>query len=144
MASGSPDEPGAESLGGNFLNLLGSRITEAGPDRVVLRTPVADHLLQPYGIVHGGVYSSLVESAASLGGALWCAGWATPVGMDNHTYFLHAVRGGELTATATPVHRGRTVQLWQVEVANETGREVARGLVRLANLAHGDRLARPA
>lgn len=137
-APGGPDGSGPA---GDFLRVLGTDITEAGPDRVVLTTPVGPHLLQPYGIVHGGVYASLVESAASIGAAIWCAGRAMPVGMDNHTYFLHAVRSGELVAEATPIHRGRMVQLWQVVVTDEAGREVARGSVRLANLEHGDRLA---
>jgi acyl-coenzyme A thioesterase PaaI-like protein len=43
-----------------------------------------------------------------------------------------------LTATATPIHRGRTQQLWQVVIVDETGRDIARGEVRLANLASAD------
>jgi uncharacterized protein (TIGR00369 family) len=57
------------------------------------------------------------------------------VGVSNTTDFLRAVREGRLTATATPVHRGRSQQLWQVEVTDASTRLVARGQVRLQNLA---------
>jgi uncharacterized protein (TIGR00369 family) len=56
------------------------------------------------------------------------------VGVNNSTDFLRAVTEGRLTATATPVHRGRSQQLWQVAVTDEQDRLVARGQVRLQNL----------
>jgi 1,4-dihydroxy-2-naphthoyl-CoA hydrolase len=58
------------------------------------------------------------------------------VGVSNHTNFLKSVRDGErVVATATPVHRGRSQQLWQIEMRDEQDRLVARGEVRLQNLA---------
>ena len=57
------------------------------------------------------------------------------VGVANHTNFLRAVRSGRLTAVATPIHRGRTQQLWQVVITDDAGRELARGEVRLAKIA---------
>jgi uncharacterized protein (TIGR00369 family) len=91
--------------------------------------------LQPYGIVHGGVYCSVVEASASIGAALWYGERGQVVGAANNTNFLRAVREGRLVATATPVHRGRSQQLWQVEVLDDADRLVARGEVRLQNLA---------
>lgn len=55
-------------------------------------------------------------------------------GFDN-TNFLRAVREGVLTARATPIHRGRTQQLWTVDITDEQDRLVAKGELRLANLA---------
>jgi len=116
-------------------SLLGFELDEAGPDRVVMSWTVGPQHLQPYGIVHGGVYCSVVEASASIGAALWYGERGKVVGAANHTNFLRAARDGRLTATATPLHRGRSQQLWLVVISDEAGRDVARGEVRLQNLA---------
>jgi uncharacterized protein (TIGR00369 family) len=125
-------------LQAGLVTTLGMTITEATPDRVVLTWPVTPALHQPYGIVHGGVHCAAVETAASVGAALWFGDRGTVVGVSNHTDFLRGVRDGELTATATPIHRGGMQQLWLVEVTDEQGRAVARGQVRLQNLRPRD------
>lgn len=117
-----------------FDRLLGTTMVEAGPDRVVVRLEVTGDHLQPGALVHGGVYCSLVELAASVGAHAWLAGEGVAVGVTNSTDFLKAVRGGTLRGEATPVHRGRTLQLWRVEITDEAGDRVAHGTVRLANL----------
>ncbi|MDQ1286610.1 MAG: 1,4-dihydroxy-2-naphthoyl-CoA hydrolase [Actinomycetota bacterium] len=117
-----------------FIKLLGLEIVEASGDRVVVRWEARPDLHQPFGLVHGGVYCAAVETAASIGGVLWLGGRGTAVGVSNQTDFLRAVREGELTATASPVHRGRSQQLWAVEITDAGGRLVARGQVRLQNL----------
>ncbi|MEU7945446.1 PaaI family thioesterase [Micromonospora taraxaci] len=120
---------------GGLVALLGLTFKEASPDRVVISWQVRPELHQPYGILHGGVYCSVVETAASVGGGLWLADRGTVVGVSNQTDFLRAVRDGELTAVGTPVHRGRSQQLWQVEITDADERLVARGQVRLQNLS---------
>lgn len=119
---------------GGFVALLGLRFDEVTGDRVVIRWQVRPELHQPYGIQHGGVYCSVVETAASVGAALWLADRGQVVGVSNQTDFLRAVRNGELTAVGTPVHRGRSQQLWQVEITDADARLMARGQVRLQNL----------
>lgn len=114
--------------------ILGFELDEVGPDRVIMSWTVGPHHLQPYGIVHGGVYCAVVESSASIGAALWFGDRGKVVGAVNHTNFLRAVRDGKLTATATPIHRGRSQQLWLVEVTDSESRVAARGEVRLQNL----------
>ncbi|MFG2109296.1 PaaI family thioesterase [Micromonospora chersina] len=121
-------------LTGGFVALLGLKFDEVSGDRVVIRWQVRPELHQPYGIQHGGVYCSVVETAASIGGALWLGDKGKVVGVSNQTDFLRAVRDGELTAVGTPIHRGRSQQLWLVEIADEGGRLVSRGQVRLQNL----------
>lgn len=117
-----------------FDAVVGLELVEADGDRVRGRLPVAPHLHQPYGIVHGGVYCTVVETTASIGAALWFGDRGQVVGVANSTSFLRAVREGVLDVEATPVHRGRTQQLWQVSVTDEQSRLVARGEVRLANI----------
>jgi 1,4-dihydroxy-2-naphthoyl-CoA hydrolase len=122
------------NLTGGFVGLLGLRLDEATPDRVVIKWECRPELHQPYGVQHGGVYCSVVESAGSIGGALWWGDRGQVVGVSNQTDFLRSVRDGELTAVGTPVHRGRSQQLWQVDISDADGRLVARGQVRLQNL----------
>ena len=129
--------------GAGFTELIGMQIVELGPDRTVLRWTVHPQLHQPYGIVHGGVYCTAVETAASYAAAAWFGGRGNVVGVSNQTDFLRAVRDGELTAIATPVHRGRLQQLWQVEIRDESDRLVARGQVRLQNIEDADRIGGP-
>lgn len=117
-----------------FDKVLGLELLEADGDRVAGRLAVQPHLHQPYGIVHGGVYCAVVETTASVGGALWFGDRGNVVGVSNHTNFLRAVREGVLDVEALPVHRGRTQQLWQVTVKDEQDRLVAQGQVRLANI----------
>jgi 1,4-dihydroxy-2-naphthoyl-CoA hydrolase len=124
-----------EIVGTGLNDALGFSLDEAGPDRVVLSWTVGEQHLQPYGIVHGGVYCSAVESSASIGAALWFGERGKVVGAANHTNFLRAAREGRLVATATPIHRGRSQQLWQVEVTDADQRLIARGEVRLQNLS---------
>ncbi|MFF5172854.1 PaaI family thioesterase [Micromonospora sp. NPDC000089] len=124
-------------LTGGLVGLLGLRLDEVSADRVVIRWEVRPELHQPFGIQHGGVYCAVVETAASVGGSLWFGDRGTVVGVSNQTDFLRAVRDGELTAVGTPVHQGRSQQLWQVEITDSAGRLVSRGQVRLQNLTTG-------
>ena len=125
---------------GNFQEVLGLELVEASGEKVVCTLPIKPHLHQPYGILHGGVYCSVVETAASLAAALWLGDKGHVVGVVNTTNFIRATREGTLTATATPLQRGRTQQLWQVEIVDDEGRLAAHGQVRLANVVDADRL----
>ena len=121
-------------LEAGFTAPLGLQIDEASGDRMVVRWEVAPNQWQPYGIVHGGVYCTVVETVASIAAALWLGDEGQVVGVSNHTDFLRAIREGELVATGTPIHRGRTQQLWLVEVHDDGQHLVARGEVRVQNL----------
>ena len=138
------DESVMGRLGGvdGFNNVLGTEFDEVTADRVVLRCAIKPHLHQPYGIVHGGVYCSLVETAASVAAAMWLGDRGNVVGVANHTNFIRATREGTLRVVATPVQRGRTQQLWQVDISDDAERLVARGEVRLANIVDADRIGR--
>ncbi|NGM11178.1 PaaI family thioesterase [Verrucosispora sp. CWR15] len=122
------------TMSGGFFALLGLELDEISGDRVTIRWRVRPELHQPYGILHGGVHCSVVETAASLGAGVWLGERGRVVGVSNQTDFLRAVGEGELVAVGTPVHRGRSQQLWQVEITDADGRLVARGQVRLQNL----------
>jgi 1,4-dihydroxy-2-naphthoyl-CoA hydrolase len=119
-----------------FDKELGLVFTEISPDRTRAQLDVVPKLLQPMGIVHGGVYCSMVESLASVAAYTWIAtnGGGSVVGVNNNTDFLRAINSGTVYGAATPVHRGRRQQLWIVTIADSDDRLVARGQVRLQNL----------
>lgn len=120
-----------------FVGLTGIELTEASVDHAEGRLEINEDHQQPYGVVHGGVYCTLVETLASTGAALWAMdqGMAGAVGVSNKTDFLRPVTGGVLLGRAIPVHRGRTQQLWQVDITRESdGKLVAQGQVRMHNV----------
>ena len=135
-----PSTGAAPPIAGGFVELLGLRFDEVSPDRVAMSWDVTPALHQPYGIVHGGVYASVVETAASVAAAAWLGERGQVVGVNNSTDFLRAAREGTLHAVAEPVHRGRLQQLWLVEIRDENERLVARGQVRLQNIPDAHRL----
>ncbi|OBI74816.1 esterase [Mycobacterium sp. E740] len=123
-------------LGKGFDSELGLTYLEISPDGGRAQLKIDDKLLQPYGIVHGGVYCSIVESLASVSAAVWLAenGGGHVVGVNNNTDFLRAISSGTVTAVSTPVHRGRRQQLWQITITDDNDKLVARGQVRLQNM----------
>jgi uncharacterized protein (TIGR00369 family) len=123
-------------LGAGFDTELGLEYLELTPDGGKAQLQIHDKLLQPWGIVHGGVYCSIVESLASVTGQVWLGenGGGSVVGVNNNTDFLRAISGGTVSAVSTPIHRGRRQQLWLITITDETERVVARGQVRLQNM----------
>lgn len=119
-----------------FDNVLGVTFTKLGPDESRAELQIHDKLLQTAGIVHGGVYCSIVETVASASGVAWLTehGGGTVVGVNNNTDFLRAISSGTVYAVSEPLHRGRRQQLWLVTIRDEKDRVVARGQVRLQNL----------
>ena len=127
----------APNFGGGFDDELGLTYLEATPDRARAQLTISDRLLQPHGIVHGGVYCSIVESVASVSASVWLQskGLGTNVvGVNNNTDFLRAIKAGAVTAVSTPIHRGRRQQIWLIEITDTNDKMVARGQVRLQNL----------
>jgi uncharacterized protein (TIGR00369 family) len=117
-------------------------LDEVGPGRVVGHIDLNPDHHTPWGIVHGGVYSTAIESAASIGAsrAVFDQGQVA-VGLTNTTHFLRSLSAGRVTVEAAPLYQGRTHQLWRADITDDSGRLVAHGEVRLQNIAAeaGDR-----
>lgn len=121
---------------------MGVHFVRATADEVTAEIEIGPQHRQAYGIVHGGVYSGLIETVSSVGAALWAGKTGqTVVGLENHTSFLHATREGKLSVTARPLMRGRRTQVWEATVTDIKGRTVAAGKVRLLALDAGAALA---
>ena len=118
-----------------FVRAAGLLLDEVTGTRVTGRLELAPDHHTPWGIVHGGVYSTAIESAASIG-----ASAAVPdvgqvaVGLTNTTHYLRSLTSGRVRVDAVPINQGRTQQLWRVDITDESGRLIAHGEVRLQNV----------
>lgn len=124
--------PDAESA---LLALHGLQVDELTPTTVRGSVDADERHHQPWGLVHGGWHSTVIESFATIGAveAVKHAGQVA-VGVHNATDFIRPHRTGRLDVTASAVHQGRGQQLWQVDVTRPDGKLVARGQVRLSNI----------
>lgn len=127
---------------GGWSAAMGIRFVHATGDAVQAELEIGPNHLQAYGIVHGGVHSGVIETLTSVGAALAALPRGqSVVGVENHTSFLLAVRGGKLHANARPLMRGRRTQVWEAEITDDAGRTVATGRVRFIALDSGSTLA---
>ena len=123
-----------------FDQLYGLELVELDDERAVGTVAVRDELMQPLGIVHGGVYAAIAESLASIATARAVAAQAkVPVALSNHTSFLGSVTGGVIQAVARAKHRGQTTWVWEVEISDNRGALCAFTRVTLAIGDHPDR-----
>lgn len=101
-------------------DVLGIDVVEAGVDRVVLQMDVTPKVHQPMGQLHGGASAVICESAASIGAFLNCdPSREYAVGTDLNISHLRAKREGTVRATATPVRKGRSLHVWQIDLRDE-------------------------
>jgi 1,4-dihydroxy-2-naphthoyl-CoA hydrolase len=107
-----------------FDALVGLRILELDDERVRGEVSVGDHLKQPAGLVHGGVYAAIAESLASIGTArvVMRDEGSFAVGLSNQTSFLRPITAGAIHAIALRRHRGRGTWVWEVEMSDDDGR----------------------
>ena len=119
-----------------FVAAVGMELGEISGTRVTGHLDVGPQHHTPWGVVHGGVYCTVVESAASIGASTAVAERGQfSVGVSNQTDLLRPMTAGRLDVVAEPVQQGRTLQLWLVTVTRaEDGKLVARGQVRLQNV----------
>jgi 1,4-dihydroxy-2-naphthoyl-CoA hydrolase len=121
---------------GEWIGALGLVFEELTGERVVGHIELGPRHHQPFGVVHGGVYTTIVETVASLGASAAVAGRGQyAVGAHNATDFLRPLVEGLLDVVATPVQQGRVQQLWTVDLTEHaSGKLVAQGRLRLQNL----------
>lgn len=111
-----------ESVKDTIIDVLGIEYMELFPDRVVLTMPVEPRTMQPAGILHGGASVVLAETAATLATALNIDPERfVPVGMEINANHLRRKSDGVVTATATPLHKGRTTMVWDIKITDEDG-----------------------
>jgi 1,4-dihydroxy-2-naphthoyl-CoA hydrolase len=105
---------------------LGIREVELSPDRVVMEMDVGPRVHQPRGMLHGGASAVIAESAATIGGYLNCdLDKEIAMGTELNISHLRAKPSGTLTAIATPIRKGRTMQVWAIDLVDEDGKQIA-------------------
>ena len=119
-----------------FVAATGLELTEVSGSRVAGHIDVGPGHHTPWGVVHGGVYCTVIESAASIGASAAVAERGQfAVGVNNQTDFLRPMNEGRIDVVAEPIQQGRTLQLWLVTLSRaDDGKTVARGQVRLQNV----------
>lgn len=118
---------------GTLLETLDIRITALGDDYIQGDMPVDHRTTQPYGILHGGASVSLAESLGSIGAHLtvdpekfFC------VGMEINANHLRPVTKGRVVGTARPIHRGKSTQVWSIEIKDEEGNLICISRITMA------------
>jgi 1,4-dihydroxy-2-naphthoyl-CoA hydrolase len=115
-----------EGLPSGFVEHIGVEWQALDPEGARARIKVEDHHLQPFGVVHGGVYAALAEAVCS--GATYDAlreQDVVPLGQNNDTTFLRPIAEGHVNALARARHQGRTTWVWDVEMTDDEDRVCA-------------------
>ncbi len=122
-----------ETIPSGFAEEIGTEWIDLDPDNARARIKIEPRHLQPYGVVHGGVYATLAESICSA--ATYVAvrddGMVT-MGQANDTTFLRSTGEGHVNALAQTRHRGRTTWVWDVEMSDDEGRVCALSRMTIA------------
>ncbi len=117
------------------VSTLGIEFLEVGDDFIRARAPVDRRTVQPFGILHGGVSVVLAETLGSCGAHYSSPEEQRAVGLDINANHIRATTAGWVTGTARPVHRGRTTQVWQIDMTNNAGELTCVSRITMAVLA---------
>jgi 1,4-dihydroxy-2-naphthoyl-CoA hydrolase len=122
-----------EHIPTGFADEIGTEWVDFDPDHARAKIEVERRHLQPFGIVHGGVYATLAESICSAAtyNAVRDDGMVA-IGQANDTTFLRQISEGTITATARTRHRGRTTWIWDVDITDDEGRVCALSRMTIA------------
>ena len=110
-------------VGPTLLDRMGIEVIEASPERIVATMPVAGNI-QPFGLLHGGASCVLAETLGSIGSTLHAHPDRVAVGVDINATHHRAVRDGAVKGVATPVHLGRSVACYEIEISDAQDRRV--------------------
>lgn len=126
----------------NMGDALGITFLSFEKDKIKASMPVNEHTIQPFGILHGGASVALAETLASLGAWIHAGEGKSAVGVEINANHIRAVpRGQTVIGIATPVHTGRQIHVWDIEIETESGKKVCVSRCTLAIV--NDRSNRP-
>ncbi len=116
-----------------LMETLEIEFIDVGDNFLVARMPVTPRVHQPDGVLHGGASVALAESVGSAGAYFFLNSKEVVIrGIEIAANHIKSVRDGYVYAHASILHKGRTTQLWQIKITNETGDLVS--LVKLTTL----------
>lgn len=118
---------------GTLEAALGFELLDISPELARGRAAVAPNLLQPFGLVHGGVYAAMAESLASVATYVGVKDDGNiALGLSNNTSFMRPITKGHVNGEARPRHSGRTTWVWDVDITDDDGRLCATSRVTIA------------
>lgn len=122
----------------NLADTLGIELKELSAQRVVATMPVDERTRQPFGILHGGASVALAETIASLGGTMNVdLEQFAVVGVEINANHIRAKKEGVVTGTGSPIHVGRSTQVWEVRIVDEQDRTICVSRCTLAVVPRG-------
>jgi 1,4-dihydroxy-2-naphthoyl-CoA hydrolase len=121
---------------GNWLEDLGLVLDEVTGTRMLAHIDLGPQHRTPWGVIHGGVYATIVESVGSIGASTAVAERGQfSVGVHNSTDFVRSMTEGRVDVVGLPIQQGRVQQLWEITITRPgDGKLVAQGRLRLQNL----------
>ncbi len=112
----------AEQWKGTLVDLLGIKVVEASPERVVAQLMIRDELKTVGGALHGGTLMAFADTIGAVATVLNLPPGAGTTTLESKTNFFAAGRSGAVRAETTPLHRGKRTMVWQTRVTDESGR----------------------
>ena len=109
-----------------LARLMGIRLVEQSPDKVVAEMEVREDLCTTNSILHGGAYMAFADTIGAVATVLNLPPGAGTTTVESKTNFISAIRAGEIArAECTPVHRGKTTQVWTTRILRPDGKLAA-------------------
>ncbi len=115
-----------------MVELLGIVFTEISDECLVATMPVDERTQQPFGLLHGGASAALLETLGSVAATAASEENEYCVGVELNINHVRAKRNGTVTGTTSPVHIGKTIQVWTVDICDESGSLISTGRLTLA------------
>tara|TARA_B100001146_G_scaffold67876_1_gene60089 strand:- start:26 stop:442 length:417 start_codon:yes stop_codon:yes gene_type:complete len=110
-----------DSIQNTMTSTIGIEITDIGDDFICGKMPVDERTTQPFGLLHGGASVALAETLGSIGGGIKVySNNETVVGIEINANHLKSVRDGWVYGKATPIRIGKKIQVWNIEITNDS------------------------
>ncbi|MDR7131041.1 1,4-dihydroxy-2-naphthoyl-CoA hydrolase [Algoriphagus sp. 4150] len=134
-----PQKPSLDQINqmgkNNMPGFLGIVFTEIGDDHLTATMPVDERTKQPMGLLHGGANVVLAETLGSVAASLTIDMTRQAcVGLEINANHLKGVKSGLVTGTTTPIHLGKSTQVWEIKIKNEEGQLCCISRITLAIL----------
>ena len=104
---------------GTLVAHLGIEFLQIGTEKLTARMPVDHRTCQPMGVLHGGASVAFAETLGGAGAYLSVDEQHYCVGLEINANHIRPVRSGWVTGVASPLHRGRSTQVWNIDIRNE-------------------------
>ena len=121
------------SMENTMVSAIGIQITDVGDDYVCGKMPVDKRTKQPFGMLHGGASVALAESLGNIAGNMQIdTDNEVVMGIEINANHLNTVQEGWVYGKATPIQIGKKIQVWEIQIMDETKQRVCFSRLTLA------------